>query len=182
MCFYVCTLYICAMGYFCNYLFNVQAGSWIQLRRVFLKNQVIWIFLKVCFSFSVSCQEGFAYYRNNCFAFFLATLNWDDAQADCASKNAALASIHNQDENDFVLSNSMKTSNNYLRPFLQPMNCFIPVCLTCGQVKVFYKLTNAEESRRQLNHFFASSFLVLNLSVSFFFLESFSQHIYLSET
>ena len=53
---------------------------------------------------------------------FPGPLNWDGAQAQCISQGANLASIHNQEEYDFVLGNPMQLYTNWLLSVMLILN------------------------------------------------------------
>jgi len=54
---------------------------------------------------SASCQLGWKEYKGFCYAFFTEdSLTWFDASATCLVYSARLASIENESENDFLVT------------------------------------------------------------------------------
>ena len=51
---------------------------------------------------SSNCPEGWQAFGGNCYFVDTTALDFDAAEANCVGKEAALVSIHSQEEQDFV--------------------------------------------------------------------------------
>ena len=58
--------------------------------------------LKLPVCVSGDCIWGFTEHEGHCYAGQVELLSWSQAEANCAEYNAHVASIHSQEENDFV--------------------------------------------------------------------------------
>merc|ERR1719208_454428 len=51
---------------------------------------------------SKACPVGWSQFRGRCYKYFDNSVKWDDAREHCLSEEADLASIHSEEENDFL--------------------------------------------------------------------------------
>ena len=54
--------------------------------------------------FSVRCPQGWVYFKNCCYFHNLKELNFEEASNHCVKQGGFLATIRDQDENDFIYS------------------------------------------------------------------------------
>lgn len=55
-----------------------------------------------CLCAQGSCDYGWVQYKNACYKRFNDIVSWPEAESTCLSRNSHLASIHSEEENDFV--------------------------------------------------------------------------------
>ncbi|XP_078509289.1 alpha-N-acetylgalactosamine-specific lectin-like isoform X2 [Lissotriton helveticus] len=55
-----------------------------------------------CLCVQGSCDYGWVQYKNACYKRFNGIVSWPEAESTCLSYNSHLASIHSQEENDFI--------------------------------------------------------------------------------
>merc|ERR1712066_1107370 len=48
------------------------------------------------------CPSGWDSYKANCYKFFTEQMSWSEARNECLDLEANLASIHSEEENNFV--------------------------------------------------------------------------------
>ncbi|XP_078509402.1 C-type lectin mannose-binding isoform-like [Lissotriton helveticus] len=58
--------------------------------------------LETCLCARGSCDYGWVHYKNACYKRFNDIVSWPEAESTCLSQNSHLASIHSEEENDFV--------------------------------------------------------------------------------
>ncbi|XP_030018045.1 type-2 ice-structuring protein-like [Sphaeramia orbicularis] len=51
-----------------------------------------------------TCAEGWSPYEKDCFHYFEEKMSWVDAEMNCQKHNGNLASVHSQEELDFIHS------------------------------------------------------------------------------
>ena len=64
---------------------------------------ILEIKIKSCCHKSDQCKPGWRRFEDSCYLFQMALrLNFSQAEQDCVNKGGHLASVHNQEENNFI--------------------------------------------------------------------------------
>ena len=64
---------------------------------------ILEIKIKSCCHKSDQCKPGWCRFEDSCYLFQMAlSLNWSQAEQNCVNKGGHLASVHNQEENNFI--------------------------------------------------------------------------------
>ena len=53
--------------------------------------------------FFIECPSDWSEYGNNCYKFFMENMNWANAESHCTEQGGHLASVHSDQENEFIL-------------------------------------------------------------------------------
>ncbi|XP_078509395.1 echinoidin-like [Lissotriton helveticus] len=78
---------------------------------LFLIIEVIAGAQETCLCAQGNCEAGWVQYKNACYRRFASRISWLAAEAACLANNSHLASIHSDEENDFVYTLMGKPSS-----------------------------------------------------------------------